>query len=220
MRQTDKMWDLYGRWEDLWNWSEDDRDFAYGLYNQFGTLGLLPEETADPAKSYANYDCYDQHRDNMTEPDRNLLRCMELLESMGYLTRYKVVPQMPSPWFPRREGAYGMVAALDYRFRQDTLLMEKLRLILAQPEEEVITRRYFLTDAADKQYLSDTPGKMGGHRKLKIYGRLDCPSANRHIANGDYIRHRVFFADEATAIAAGYRPCAVCMREKYRKWKT
>lgn len=31
--------------------------------------------------------------------------------------------------------------------------------------------------------------------------------------------HRVFFADEQTAIAAGYRPCAVCLRERYREWK-
>jgi methylphosphotriester-DNA--protein-cysteine methyltransferase len=29
----------------------------------------------------------------------------------------------------------------------------------------------------------------------------------------------VFFADEATAIAAGYRPCAVCLRDAYRKWR-
>jgi methylphosphotriester-DNA--protein-cysteine methyltransferase len=29
----------------------------------------------------------------------------------------------------------------------------------------------------------------------------------------------VFFADEATAVAAGYRPCAVCMRERYDAWK-
>jgi methylphosphotriester-DNA--protein-cysteine methyltransferase len=33
------------------------------------------------------------------------------------------------------------------------------------------------------------------------------------------VRHRVFFADEATAIAAGYRPCARCMPEAYRLWK-
>jgi methylphosphotriester-DNA--protein-cysteine methyltransferase len=29
----------------------------------------------------------------------------------------------------------------------------------------------------------------------------------------------VFFIDERTARAAGYRPCAVCMPEKYRTWK-
>jgi methylphosphotriester-DNA--protein-cysteine methyltransferase len=29
----------------------------------------------------------------------------------------------------------------------------------------------------------------------------------------------VFFADEATAVAAGYRPCAVCLPERYAAWK-
>lgn len=119
----------------------------------------------------------------------------------------------------QEEGSYGVVATLDYRFKQDALLMEKLRLLLVQPEEQVETARYFLTDCNGRQYLSDKPGKLGGHRKLKIYGKLDCSSANRHIASGGYIRHRVFFADEATAIAAGYRPCAVCMREQYTEWK-
>ncbi len=31
--------------------------------------------------------------------------------------------------------------------------------------------------------------------------------------------YRVFFLDEETAIAAGYRPCAVCMPEAYKVWK-
>lgn len=62
-------------------------------------------------------------------------------------------------------------------------------------------------------------GTLGGNRRLRIYGRLDCPSALRAIARGGYVRHRVFFADEAEAVAAGYRPCAVCLPEEYRKWK-
>ena len=62
-------------------------------------------------------------------------------------------------------------------------------------------------------------GTIGGHRKTRIYGRLDCPSALRAIANGGYVAHRVFFADEAAAIAAGYRPCARCMPDAYRAWK-
>jgi methylphosphotriester-DNA--protein-cysteine methyltransferase len=33
------------------------------------------------------------------------------------------------------------------------------------------------------------------------------------------VRDRVFFADEATAVAAGYRPCAVCMPAAYAEWK-
>jgi hypothetical protein len=68
-------------------------------------------------------------------------------------------------------------------------------------------------------YLSAGPGMLGGHRRLKGYGRLDCPSAGRWIARGHYVRHRVFFADEATAIAAGYRPCARCLPERYAAWK-
>ena len=81
------------------------------------------------------------------------------------------------------------------------------------------SKKYKLIGVDVKQYLSDTPGTLGGHRKLKIYGRLDCPSALRYIAQGQYVKHRVFFADEATAIAAGYRPCGVCMPEEYKRWK-
>ena len=62
-------------------------------------------------------------------------------------------------------------------------------------------------------------GRLGGHRRNRIYGRLDCAFAVRWIAKGHYVRHRVFFADEATAIAAGYRPCARCLPEEYRRWK-
>ena len=78
---------------------------------------------------------------------------------------------------------------------------------------------YHLIGKDGKPYDSETPGTLGGHRKLKIYGRLDCPSALRYIAKGQYVAHRVFFADEETAIAAGYRPCAKCMSEAYRRWK-
>lgn len=78
---------------------------------------------------------------------------------------------------------------------------------------------YFLQDCNDKTYISRTPGQLGGHHGLKIYGRLDCSSAARSIAKGQYIKERVFFADEQTAIAAGYRPCGVCMKEAYKKWK-
>ena len=79
-------------------------------------------------------------------------------------------------------------------------------------------KNYELIGADSKPYLSTKPGTFGGHRKLKIYGRLDCPSALKHISKGHYIKHRVFFANEADAINAGYRPCGVCMKEAYRKW--
>ena len=65
----------------------------------------------------------------------------------------------------------------------------------------------------------ETKGTLSGHKGLKIYGRLNYPSALRYIEKGQYVKHRVFFADEETAVAAGYRPCAVCMKEAYLKWK-
>jgi hypothetical protein len=80
-------------------------------------------------------------------------------------------------------------------------------------------RTWTLLDAGGRPYESPRPGILGGHRRGRIYGRLDCPAARRAIARGGYVAHRVFFADEATAVAAGYRPCAVCMRERYDAWK-
>ncbi len=69
-------------------------------------------------------------------------------------------------------------------------------------------------------YESEHPGSLGGHRKLRIFGRLDCPSALRAIARGHYVAHRVFFSDEKTARATGYRPCAKCLPDAYREWKS
>ena len=84
---------------------------------------------------------------------------------------------------------------------------------------EAESRMFTLLGADRKPYQSSTPGTLGGHRGSRIYGRLDCPAALRAIAKGGYVQHRVFFADEATAIAAGYRPCAVCMPAEYAAWK-
>ena len=83
----------------------------------------------------------------------------------------------------------------------------------------VSPKTYTLIAADGRPYLSRNKGTLGGHRRLKIYGRLDCPSALRHIAAGEYVKYRVFFADEAVAVAAGYRPCGICMRKKYARWK-
>jgi Metal binding domain of Ada len=81
-------------------------------------------------------------------------------------------------------------------------------------------RTYTLLGADRRPYRSTVPGRFGGHRKSRIYGRLDCASALRAIAADEYVAQRVFFADERTALAAGYRPCAVCLPEAYAAWKT
>ncbi|WP_460938942.1 Ada metal-binding domain-containing protein [Spirosoma humi] len=56
---------------------------------------------------------------------------------------------------------------------------------------------------------------LGGHRPGKIYGRLTCRTGKRM-----KVDNRVFFWDEAEAIQAGYRPCAVCMPTQYRSWRS
>ena len=81
-----------------------------------------------------------------------------------------------------------------------------------------VRRLYLLLGADGTLQTSRLPGTFGGNRRLKIYGRLDCPSAMRALPKG-YARRRVFFLDEAAAIAAGYRPCGRCLPERYRAWK-
>ena len=89
------------------------------------------------------------------------------------------------------------------------------------PIKAIMTSRktFTLIGSNGKPYQSPQPGALGGHRRSRIYGRLDCRAALRAIARGGYVQHRVFFLDEATAIAAGYRPCAVCLPERYASWK-
>ena len=79
---------------------------------------------------------------------------------------------------------------------------------------------YKLLDADGHFYSSNSKGLLGGNTRTKIYGRLDCPAALRALARGKtYEQHRVFFADEATAVGAGFRPCAVCMSDTYKRWR-
>jgi hypothetical protein len=80
-------------------------------------------------------------------------------------------------------------------------------------------KTYRLRDAANREYESGRPGALGGYAPRKIYGRLDCSSALRFLAKGHYADGRVFFRDEETAVSAGYRPCGVCMKDKYAEWR-
>lgn len=88
-----------------------------------------------------------------------------------------------------------------------------------QAKTAISTRTYRLLGADGREYFSAEPGELGGHRGNRVYGRLDCPNALRWIAAGHYLRQRVFFADEKTALLAGYRPCGSCLPELYREWK-
>jgi methylphosphotriester-DNA--protein-cysteine methyltransferase len=55
---------------------------------------------------------------------------------------------------------------------------------------------------------------MAGNNKLKIYGKLNCPSGKRmKVAN------RIFFKNEEEALQTGFRPCGNCMKQAYKDWK-
>jgi len=56
--------------------------------------------------------------------------------------------------------------------------------------------------------------RLGGNKRLKIYGTLQCTSGKRLSIN-----NRVFFATATEAQSAGYRPCGHCMRAAYMLWK-
>lgn len=82
-------------------------------------------------------------------------------------------------------------------------------------------KQYKLTGPDGTEYFSDIPGTLGGNGKMKIYGRLNCPTALSSIERfpGEYEKSRVFFIDEKTALSAGYRPCGNCMRAEYGEYK-
>lgn len=78
---------------------------------------------------------------------------------------------------------------------------------------------YLLVGPDGRNAPSVMAGILGGHRRSRIYGRLDCRAARRALARGGYVANRVFFASAEDAEAAGYRPCGVCLPEAYRAWR-
>ena len=83
-------------------------------------------------------------------------------------------------------------------------------------------RTWMLVGADGLPRESDTPGTLGGNVRNprdRVYGRLDCGSARAALARSGYAEHRVFFADEATAVAAGFRPCGTCLQPAYAAWR-
>lgn len=204
----------------IWNWVDNGHDFCYYLWELLGSPYRENEvmEDDEDAVSYV-LDWYDEIRDNTPEPQ--LVRIFQKLEDLGYLETYTIIPEKPNPlwaYFGKSDGSFDC-AIIDMSFLKNKLVREQINLILWSSPEELKAKPYILTDENNNQVLSSIPGSFGGHKKLKIFGRLDCPSANSHLGKGQYAKNRVFFLDEKSAIEAGYRPCAVCMTKEYRKWK-
>lgn len=202
----------------IWNWVSNGHDFCLYLWGLLGEPNNPEDEDAENAVVYA-FDAYDQIRFEPAEAQ--LIRIFNKLENLGYIKTYTITScddDLRWKFFGKPDGSIDC-AVVDTAFLKNKLVMEQISLLLWTPSEIIKTSPFFITDKENHQELSCEPGTLGGHRKLKIYGRLDCPSAARYLQKGQYAQNRVFFKDEETARAAGYRPCGVCMREAYLKWK-
>ena len=153
-----------------------------------------------------------------------LKRCYKYLEDCKLITNFAAV-------FPDKLQAecstvicITVVDKVFLRKRKEfKVLQEHIRILVNASEAELKEKPYILMDADGHQYLTAERATYGGNFKgdgkgNPIYGLLTCKSANAAVKLG-YIRYRLFFKDEATAIAAGYRPCGHCCLEKYKLWK-
>jgi len=77
-----------------------------------------------------------------------------------------------------------------------------------------LTQHIHITDKALWTQLHRQNILFAGNNKLKIYGRLHCASGKRMKKE-----NRVFFQSEKEALQHGFRPCAHCMKDAYKKWK-
>ncbi|PST84788.1 metal-binding protein [Pedobacter yulinensis] len=71
-----------------------------------------------------------------------------------------------------------------------------------------------LSDAEVRAGIHNGQIRFAGNARLRIYGTLHCISGKRMLR-----RNRMFFVSLQEAAAAGYRPCAHCLRVAYLKWK-
>lgn len=68
--------------------------------------------------------------------------------------------------------------------------------------------------------IKDLENIICGNKNTRIYGRAVCSATDGHpILHGDNENNRVMFASEDEAKRLGYRPCAKCLQDEYKKWK-
>lgn len=172
--------------------------------------------------------CYEQSLFEDGECFKRMAMVLRFLKQKGFIQEMELEADFESKEWKKLIGERriglclidldALNAAVN-RKSQAWSLKDEILLILNTQENKLDGKYYILTNEHCEPYLSFAGGKLGGHLKLHIYGSLDCPSALRHLAKGHYKKNRIFFANEEKAVAAGFRPCAVCMQKKYIEWK-
>lgn len=146
-----------------------------------------------------------------------IMRCMTESGSHYYNFINNSVIDLTSSQFTMKPNyTNGEVRSRDYLLsNEDT--KKRYLLLLNRVKDNFIkygTGEYELL-GINGSYLSKIPATCGGNSKLKVYGKVDCPNV---LCYRD-TKLDVFFENKEVANKLGYRPCAVCMRKEYLKWK-
>ncbi len=89
------------------------------------------------------------------------------------------------------------------------------------PNGEIVVDPARGTLTGNRGILHDAPGQLGSRRwtsKAWITCALEFKARRRAVMNGRSWTE-LFFLDEATALAAGHRPCAECRRADYNAFR-
>ncbi len=88
------------------------------------------------------------------------------------------------------------------------------------PTGEIVATPHRGTLMGNRGVIHDAEGRIVRPFRVKrwIACRLEFKGRHRELLQpGRWTE--LFFLDEATALAAGHRPCAECRREDYRRWQ-
>lgn len=92
--------------------------------------------------------------------------------------------------------------------------------IVAYPERGTLTgNRGILHDSNRQITVRPQTNRVPWKTKAWIICRLEFKGWKREVMSPRRTWTELFFLDEATALAAGHRPCATCQRPKYREFK-
>lgn len=104
------------------NRSDDLRDATFLLCLQLEKDGLMPDVFEN---DFEWFECYDQARDDLDEPDGRVLRIIELLNSNGFLNEYLIEIDPSQPVISSDYPMEVFVLNLDYK--ENDVLKQRIK---------------------------------------------------------------------------------------------